>query len=73
MGSFFGKCRQGFGVGSLNLRSVLLTGIILTAAGCYETDVEIISASSAVSVYGLPGTYNREGGNDDHLRCSSQQ
>ena len=41
---------------------VLLTGIILFAAGCYETDVEIISASSAVSVYGLPGTYNKEKG-----------
>jgi len=41
---------------------VLLTAIILTAAGCYETDVETISASSAVSVYGLPGTYNKEKG-----------
>lgn len=62
MGSFFGKCRQGLGIGGLNLRSVLLTGIILFAAGCYETDVEIISASSAVSVYGLPGSYNKEKG-----------
>lgn len=41
---------------------VLLAIIILVAAGCYETDVEIISASSAVSVYGLPGTYNKEKG-----------
>jgi hypothetical protein len=41
---------------------VLLAAIILAAAGCYETDVETISASSAVSVYGLPGTYNKEKG-----------
>jgi hypothetical protein len=41
---------------------LLLAAIILLAAGCYETDVEIISASSAVSVYGLPGTYNKEKG-----------
>jgi hypothetical protein len=41
---------------------LLLAGIILAVSGCYETDVEIISASSAVSVYGLPGTYNKEKG-----------
>jgi hypothetical protein len=40
---------------------VLLTAIIIVA-GCYETDIEIISASSAVSVYGAPGTYTREKG-----------
>jgi hypothetical protein len=65
MGSFFGRWCKGFRVGGFNLRSVglvLLAGIILFAAGCYETDVEVISASSAVSVYGLPGTYNKEKG-----------
>jgi hypothetical protein len=41
---------------------LLLAAIILLAAGCYETDVEIIGASSAVSVYGLPGTYTKEKG-----------
>ncbi len=41
---------------------LLLAAVIVAAAGCYETDIEIISASSAVSVYGLPGTYNKEKG-----------
>jgi hypothetical protein len=65
MGSFFGKRCKGLGTGGLNLRSaglVLVAGIVLFAAGCYETEVEVISASSAVSVYGLPGTYNKEKG-----------
>jgi len=41
---------------------VLLIAVVLAIAGCYETDFEVIDASSAVSVYGLPGTYNKEGG-----------
>jgi hypothetical protein len=41
---------------------LFLTAVILASAGCYETDFEIISASSAVSVYGLPGTYTKEKG-----------
>jgi hypothetical protein len=36
---------------------VLLAAGILTAAGCYETDVEVIDAFSAVAVNGAPGTY----------------
>jgi hypothetical protein len=41
---------------------VLLAAIIVTVAGCYETDFEVIDASSAVAVYGVTGTYNVEGG-----------
>ena len=36
---------------------VLLAAAILTAAGCYETDFEIIDASSAVAVSNAPGVY----------------
>lgn len=34
-----------------------MVAIILGAAGCYETDFEVIDASSAVAVNGAPGTY----------------
>jgi hypothetical protein len=36
---------------------VLMAVVILTAAGCYETDIEVIDASSAVAVYNAPGVY----------------
>ena len=36
---------------------VLMAAAILTAAGCYETDFEVVDASSAVAVHGLPGSY----------------
>jgi hypothetical protein len=36
---------------------VLVAAAILTAAGCYETDFEVIDASSAVAVSNAPGTY----------------
>jgi hypothetical protein len=61
----FLKFFKGHGVHHSILRAtgfVLLAAIILSAAGCYETDFEVIGASSAVSVYGLPGTYNKEAG-----------
>lgn len=38
-------------------RSILLVGLVLLVSGCYETDQEIIMASEAAKVYGLPGTY----------------
>lgn len=41
---------------------VLMAAAILTAAGCYETDFEVIDASSAVAVYGLPGSYTPDAG-----------
>ncbi|MBN1253646.1 MAG: hypothetical protein JXA50_00010 [Deltaproteobacteria bacterium] len=41
---------------------MLLAAVIVTVAGCYETDFEVIDASSAVAVYGVTGTYNVEGG-----------
>ncbi len=53
------------GVKNLILRSagfMLLTAVILAFAGCYETDVEVINASSAVAVYGAPGNYTFETG-----------
>jgi hypothetical protein len=65
MGSFLERWCKGFRARGFNLRSVglvLLAGIMLFVAGCYETEVEVISASAAVSVYGLPGTYNKEKG-----------
>lgn len=39
--------------------SALLAGVLLLLvnAGCYEVDQEIIFASSAMAVYGLPGDY----------------
>lgn len=45
---------------NLILRSaglMLLAALIIAVTGCYETDVEVINASSAVSVYGVPGNY----------------
>jgi hypothetical protein len=53
------------GVRNLILRFtglMLLTAVILAFAGCYETDVEVINASSAVAVYGVPGNYTFEKG-----------
>lgn len=41
---------------------VLLAAAILTTVGCYETDFEVIDASSAVAVNGVTGTYNVESG-----------
>jgi uncharacterized membrane protein len=41
---------------------VLLATVLVILAGCYETDFEVIDASSAVAVYGVAGTYNVEGG-----------
>jgi hypothetical protein len=41
---------------------VLVAAAILTAAGCYETDFEIIDASSAVAVNGVSGTYTKQAG-----------
>jgi hypothetical protein len=40
----------------------LLVVMTLIIAGCYETDVEVISAGSAVSVYGVPGEYTYHSG-----------
>src|SRR4030042_2792786 len=61
----FLKSLKGRETQNLILRSawlILLAAAILTVAGCYETDVEVINASSAAAVYGLPGTYNKESG-----------
>ena len=41
---------------------VLMAAAILTAAGCYETDFEVVDASSAVAVHGLPGSYIPDAG-----------
>jgi hypothetical protein len=41
---------------------VLMAAAILTAAGCYETYVEVIDASSAVAVTGAPGQYTYDAG-----------
>jgi hypothetical protein len=41
---------------------VLLAVMALTIAGCYESDVEVISASTAVAVYGVPGDYTFDNG-----------
>ena len=41
---------------------LLVVAVGLAAAGCYEVDQEVILASSAVSVYGLPGTYTGSSG-----------
>lgn len=41
---------------------VLLAAAILTAVGCYETDFEVITASSAVALYGAPGNYTLDEG-----------
>ena len=59
------RCLQGRGAHKTILYSagvVLVAAVILTAAGCYETDVEVIDASSAVAVNGVPGTYTKEAG-----------
>jgi hypothetical protein len=63
---------------------VLVAAAILTAAGCYETDFEVIDASSAVAVSNAPGTYTFPSGatrtisvvpdsNDYRLREVTQQ
>lgn len=41
---------------------ILLAAVILAVAGCYETDVEVITASSAVAVYNAPGNYTFDSG-----------
>jgi hypothetical protein len=41
---------------------VVVAAAILTAAGCYGTDVEVIDASSAIAVYGVPGNYTYDAG-----------
>jgi hypothetical protein len=41
---------------------VLLAAVILAVVGCYETDVEVITASSAVTVYNAPGNYTFDSG-----------
>ena len=41
---------------------VLLVVMALAIAGCYESDVEVISASSAVAVNGVPGDYTFDNG-----------
>ena len=41
---------------------VLMAAVMLATAGCYESDIEVIDASSAVAVYGVTGTYNVESG-----------
>jgi hypothetical protein len=43
-------------------RVVLVAAAILTAAGCYETYVEVIDASSAVAVFDAPGHYTYDAG-----------
>ena len=40
----------------------LLAVMALAMTGCYETDVEVISASTAVAVYGAPGDYTFDNG-----------
>jgi hypothetical protein len=41
---------------------VLLAVVIFAVAGCYETDFEVIDASSAVAVNGAPGNYTLDEG-----------
>ena len=41
---------------------VLVAVAVLATAGCYETDFEVIDASSAVAVDGVPGTYTKQEG-----------
>ena len=41
---------------------VLFVVMALAVAGCYESDVEVISASSAVAVNGVPGNYTFDNG-----------
>lgn len=41
---------------------VLVAAVILTAAGCYETDFEVVDAFSAVAVNGLAGSYTPDAG-----------
>jgi len=63
--SAFLKFLRGHRGRDLSLHSaglVLLTAVILSAAGCYETDVEVINASSAVAVYNAPGNYTFDAG-----------
>lgn len=36
---------------------ILLAGLVLLLAGCYEVDKEVITAGMAEYVYDLPGTY----------------
>jgi hypothetical protein len=43
-------------------KGILLAVMILSIAGCYETDVEVISASAAVAVNGVPGDYTYDDG-----------
>jgi hypothetical protein len=43
---------------------VMMAVVMLTAAGCYETYVEVIDASSAVAVTGAPGHYTYDAGGE---------
>jgi hypothetical protein len=59
------KVLKGGGVQKTILYSagiMLMAAAILTAAGCYETYVEVIDASSAVAVFDAPGHYTYDAG-----------
>jgi hypothetical protein len=59
------KCLQDSGAHKTILYSagiMLMAAAILTAAGCYETYVEVIDASSAVAVFDAPGHYTYDAG-----------
>ena len=43
---------------------VLLAVLAIFASGCYEVEQEVIRATEAVSIYGLPGTYTGSGPNE---------
>jgi len=65
MSGAFLKSLRGRGTQSAVLRFaglMLLAAVVLTATSCYETDFEVIDASSAIAVYGVTGTYNVESG-----------
>jgi hypothetical protein len=53
--SFFKNCWHTAGI-------LLLVVMVLAITGCYETDVEVISASAAVAVNGVPGDYTFDNG-----------
>ena len=61
------RCMQGSGTHKTILYSagiVMIAVVILTAAGCYETYVEVIDAASAVAVTGAPGHYTYDAGGE---------
>ncbi len=46
----------------LHSAKILLLATVIFAVGCYETDFEVIDASSAVAVNGVTGTFYGESG-----------